>query len=104
MPHVSYGEEHWPVGTGEEAAACGCWVVASDLGGIGEDVDESNCFVVKPRTREIARVLDVIARNPSRFKGAAGAPALRTVDDQVAELAQCYQELAVSPRRTSEPS
>ncbi|PPD51246.1 MAG: glycosyl transferase, partial [Methylobacter sp.] len=49
---VLFAPSTWPESYGlvtREAAACGCWVVASNMGGIGEDVIEGKSgFVIEP--------------------------------------------------------
>ena len=56
----------WPESFGlvtREAAQCGCWVVASNIGGIGEDVEhEVNGFVISPDETALGGVIEQIDR------------------------------------------
>ena len=84
----------WPESYGlvtREAAACGCWVVASNMGGIGEDVLEGQSgFVVEPTLQALTDCLQKINNNPAQFKALANPPKLRRVAEQVQELADIY--------------
>jgi len=84
----------WPESYGlvtREAAACGCWVVASSLGGIGEDVVEGKSgFVVEPTLNALVACLTKIDNNPEQFKGLAETQQLRSVTEQVNELVDYY--------------
>lgn len=85
----------WPESYGlvsREAAACGCWVVASSLGGMGEDVIEGKSgFVINPTIKELEHVLKVINNEPKKFKGMAETGELRYVTQQVNELVKVYR-------------
>ena len=81
----------WPESFGlvsREAVACGCWVVASDIGGIGEDIEEGeNGHRIKSGSvEELKKVITKIATNPKKYKGKAKSKNLRTSDEQVQEL------------------
>jgi glycosyltransferase involved in cell wall biosynthesis len=81
----------WPESYGlvtREATACGCWVVASDIGGIGEDVDEgvNGHRVKRDSVEDLIRVLELISKDPIKYKGHSKTNFLRKSDDQVAEL------------------
>ncbi|MGZ8136383.1 MAG: glycosyltransferase [Methylococcaceae bacterium] len=84
----------WPESYGlvsREAAACGCWVIASNMGGIGEDVAPGESgFVIEPDAESLIACLEEIDQNPARFKGMANAPEPRWVSEQVKELATFY--------------
>ncbi len=84
----------WPESYGlvtREAAACGCWVVASNMGGIGEDVVEGESgFVVEPTLQALTDCLQKINKKPDQFKALANPPKLRRVAEQVQELADIY--------------
>lgn len=86
----------WPESFGlvsREAAACGCWVVASKLGGMGEDViDGETGFVIDPTVTELDRVLKIIDAEPVRYKGLAGVSERRYVTQQVEQLVEVYQK------------
>lgn len=81
----------WPESFGlvtREALACGCWVVASDIGGIGEDVEEGiNGHLVNAGSqRDLQRVLGLITMNPTQYKGPSKTKSLRYSDEQAHEL------------------
>lgn len=84
----------WPESYGlvtREAAACGCWVIASNMGGIGEDViDGQSGFVIEPAVEPLVACLQKIDDNPAQFKGPASPPELRRVTEQVKELTAIY--------------
>lgn len=87
----------WPESFGlvtREAAAAGCWVVASDIGGIGEQVVEDRTgYLVRPNDVEsLASVLRTIDVDPERFLGRPDPTPLRSPDEQVHELVQLYRE------------
>jgi len=69
-----------------EAAACGCWVVASSIGGIGEDVDAENGFVVEPTKQALVDTLKNLDRTPKKYKGLAEVRKVRYSADQAREL------------------
>ncbi len=92
---VLFAPSIWPESFGlvtREAAACGCWVVASDLGGIGEDVTKENGFVIEPTVEELERVLEVIDANIKKYKSAAKSGEIRFASEQVDELVGYYGE------------
>ena len=68
---VLFAPSLWPESFGlvtREANACGCWVVASDLGGIGEDIKNSSGFVVSASVNDLLFVINEISRNMKRYK------------------------------------
>ena len=94
---VLFAPSIWPESFGlvtREAAACGCWVVAGNLGGIGEDVEEGvTGFVIEPSTRSVREVLERIDADPARYKAPAPVKKIRYVDEQVDELVEWYEKL-----------
>lgn len=94
---VLFAPSIWPESFGlvtREAAACGCWIVASNLGAIGEDViDGENGFVIDPTEAEMRRVLETIDANPEHYKGLAPFDHLRSADDQADQMAAVYGEV-----------
>ncbi len=78
-----------------EAAACGCWVVASDRGAIGGDVtDGVNGFVVDVSNgRGLTRALQRIDADPARYCTPPPPTTLRTADEQGDELAEVYRQV-----------
>jgi len=93
---VLFAPSTWPESYGlvtREAAACGCWVVASNMGGIGEDVlEEESGFVIEPTLAALAACLEKIDKAPAKFKDKPHPPVLRRVAEQVNELAEIYSK------------
>ena len=93
---VLFAPSIWPESFGlvtREAAACGCWVVASDLGGIGEDVVEGKTgFVIKPKVKELQGVLQVLNSNVKKYKAPVILTDNRYASEQVDELVEYYRE------------
>jgi len=88
----------WPESFGlvsREAMACGCWVIASDIGGIGEDVEEGvNGHLI--RSGSIDQLMDTIKlliENPSKYKGLSSTNSLRKSDEQVDELVKYHYHI-----------
>ncbi len=94
---VLFAPSKWPESYGlvtREAAACGCWVVASNLGGIGEDVIEGQSgFVIEPTAKDLTACLEKIDNEPKRYKGFAEPGPLRSVAEQVKELVDYYHRI-----------
>jgi glycosyltransferase involved in cell wall biosynthesis len=84
----------WPESYGlvtREANACGCWVVTSNKGGIGEDVIEGESgFIIEPDLASLVDCLALIDKTPDKFKGIANAKAPRLASEQVKELSKIY--------------
>lgn len=91
---VLFAPSIWPESYGlvtREAAACGCWVVASNMGGIGEDVVEGvNGFVVSPELATLQSVIREIDSHPYKYKRLTDVVNIRTSKDQVKELVRYY--------------
>jgi glycosyltransferase involved in cell wall biosynthesis len=91
---VLWAPSIWPESYGlvtREAAACGCWVVASAMGGIGEDVIEDRTgHVIAPTIENIIEVLTKIASEPTRYKALPETSSIRSVYEQVKELVEIY--------------
>ena len=87
---VLFAPSKWPESYGlvtREAAACGCWVVASSMGGIGEDVSNgTNGFVIEPELSEVKKIISKIGSDPTRYKKCASFPSLMYSDEQVDTL------------------
>lgn len=92
---VLFAPSIWPESFGlvsREAAACNCWVVASSLGGIAEDIiDEVSGFVIEPNIESLKHVVSLINSKPLMFKGPAPTPDIRFSIDQVKELEEYYR-------------
>nr|WP_061511720.1 glycosyltransferase [Gluconobacter thailandicus] len=89
----------WPESFGlvtREAALCGCWVVASDCGAIGDVIsNDINGFRIDVSTAaDLRRVLTLIDASPARFREAAPVPEIsRTARDQARDLGVLYEKL-----------
>jgi glycosyltransferase involved in cell wall biosynthesis len=92
---VLFAPSIWPESFGlvtREAAACGCWVVASSMGGIGEDVVEGESgFVVEPTHAAITDCLEIIDNQHEVYKKCTHIYNMRLVSDQVNELIDIYK-------------
>jgi glycosyltransferase involved in cell wall biosynthesis/tetratricopeptide (TPR) repeat protein len=85
----------WPESYGlvvREALQAGCWVVTSDRGALGQEVEAGCGHVVSVDTyEELQAVLRMIDANPERYLGPIETrPVLRTAQDQAVELAALY--------------
>jgi len=93
---VLFAPSIWPESYGlvtREASACGCWIVASNLGGIGEDVEHNkNGFVITPKTKELQIVLSIIDQDQDRFKTIAKSKEIRFSSEQVKGLVEFYND------------
>jgi glycosyltransferase involved in cell wall biosynthesis len=91
---VLFAPSMWPESYGlvtREAAACGCWVVASDIGGIGEDVLEGKTgFRVKADLLGVCKAVNEIDHNAKTFKQNIEQVDIRVVEKQVVELVGFY--------------
>ncbi|MFT9447431.1 glycosyltransferase, partial [Gluconobacter japonicus] len=89
----------WPESFGlvtREANWCGCWVVASDRGAIGEDVIENyNGFRIDVSDpTDLARVFSEIDENPQRYRSPAPiATDVRLASEQANDLAHIYKAI-----------
>jgi glycosyltransferase involved in cell wall biosynthesis len=91
---VLFAPSTWPESFGlvtREAAECGCWVVASNMGGIGEDIiiGESG-FVIEPSSPALAKALSDISKHSQMFKQPIRRHKRRLAKDQVHQLAPYY--------------
>ena len=90
----------WPESFGlvtREARAAGLWVVASDLGAIGEDIEEGvNGFRIDVGSPDGLRAaLKRIDADPERFRASPPPPSQppRTAADQGDDLIALYDRL-----------
>ncbi|WP_022950587.1 glycosyltransferase [Leucothrix mucor] len=94
---VLFAPSIWPESFGlvtREAAACGCWVVASNMGGIGEDVVEGKSgHVIEATEAGLVDVLEKINHKPELYKKLSSSTGLRLVDEQVKEITEILQEI-----------
>ncbi|WP_447926364.1 glycosyltransferase [Vreelandella sp. EE27] len=69
---VLFAPSLWPESFGlvtREAAACGCWVIASNLGGIGEDIIEGKTgHVITPDYSDLLKVIKNVDSNHFLYK------------------------------------
>lgn len=99
----------WPESYGlvtREALHCGCWVVCSDRGSIGEYVvNDQNGFIVDASGPEqLAVVLRSIDANSERFLSSPVLrPIMRRADEQTDDLAKLYDDLLAVTPTTSQP-
>ena len=97
---VLFAPSLWPESFGlvtREAAACGCWIVASDIGAIGEDIEEGvTGFRVSPDGPSVIEVLGKIDREPQKYKGLSPSGNQRTSDDQAKELVEFWNQSITS--------
>ncbi|PWQ98819.1 glycosyltransferase [Leucothrix arctica] len=90
---VLFAPSKWPESYGlvtREAVACGCWVVASNMGGIGEDIEVTNGHRIKPDLESLSETIEVIDKTPKRYKGLSKSSKIRLVQKQVEELTGVY--------------
>ncbi|GAB2502937.1 glycosyltransferase [Microbulbifer agarilyticus] len=95
---VLFAPSIWPESFGlvtREAAASGCWVVASKLGGIAEDITEGETgYSVSPDLDSVYEVIKKIDSSPESFKAIVSPKKMRTASEQAEELAMHYSKLA----------
>ena len=90
---VLFAPSTWPESFGlvtREAAACGCWVVASNLGGIGEDVTSNSGNVIEPNVQNLC--VSLVDINKFGIKEKQADSFARSIGAQVGMLARCYKE------------
>jgi glycosyltransferase involved in cell wall biosynthesis len=85
----------WPESYGlvaREATMSGCWVVASDRGAIGSDVDPRNGFVVDVGSLDpLSKVFETLNADPQKYLGPAPmVKALRTAAQQASDIVDVY--------------
>ena len=95
---VLFAPSKWPESFGlvtREAVASRCWVVASNLGAIGEDIiPGENGFVVDVSSdQELSDIIMHIENHPKKFKEFSTVNKIRTAIDQVDELVDIYKKL-----------
>ncbi len=92
---ILFAPSKWPESFGlvtREAIASRCWVIASNLGAIGEDIiSGENGFVVDVSTdQELSNIILYIENNPKIFKEYSTNTKTRTAVEQVDELVEIY--------------
>ena len=95
--NVLFAPSMWPESYGlvtRDAAASGCWVVTSNLGGIGEDVtDKVNGFVINPDLESVEKVITIIDKNYQTYKKPIAECEVRKINAQVEELVNIYKSV-----------
>ena len=91
---VLFAPSTWPESFGlvaRESSACGCWVVASNLGGIGEDVIEGKTGnIIKSNTKSLSWLIEVIDRQPSRYKKCTPISEVFFASEQAKKIVSIY--------------
>jgi len=90
-----------------EALQCGCWVIASNRGSIGECVREGiNGFVIGVSSPEdLINVLASIDADPQRYLSSPPAPPIfRTAAEQADDLVNLYKSLISTPQAGLSPN
>ena len=91
---VLFAPSTWPESFGlvtREAAACGCWIVASNLGGIGEDIIENkNGYLVEPTQKMLKKALENINLSAKKHKKLSSIEIKRVSSEQVIALKNIY--------------
>ncbi|MBA6144342.1 glycosyltransferase [Pseudomonas sp. p99-361] len=91
---VLFAPSMWPESFGlvtREAVASGCWVVASNMGGIGEDIVQGrNGYVIEPTQKMLVDALQHISALAGKHKAASTTEVRRTSASQADELRQIY--------------
>lgn len=94
----------WPESFGlvtREALGSGLWVVSSNLGAIGQDIEEDrNGYVIDTTTgRDLNRVLAKLDADPTRYRTSppARVETPRSMSDQADDLRDIYHALSAAP-------
>lgn len=94
---VLFAPSTWPESFGlvtREAAACRCWVVASAMGGIGEDVIEGKTgYVSDPTAEKLEEILALLDSSSAKFKGRTPGGVSQVATIQAAKLMIKYTSL-----------
>nr|WP_314876141.1 glycosyltransferase [uncultured Pseudomonas sp.] len=94
---VLFAPSLWPESFGlvtREAVASGCWVVASNMGGIGEDVIKNkNGYVIEPIPQMLVAVLKHINDSVIKHKAQSCTEVRRTSACQAKEITEIYMTL-----------
>ena len=92
---VLFAPSIWPESYGlvtREAAACGCWVVASNIGAIGEDVihKETGLLIEANSITALIEAIEWVVSHKEKCKMLPKEIPIRYSDEQVAELIKYY--------------
>lgn len=95
---VLFAPSMWPESFGlvtREAVASGCWVVASNMGGIGEDIVQGeNGYVIEPSQKMLVTALKHLNGSVAKHKAASRSDVRRTSASQAFELEKIYKALS----------
>lgn len=87
----------WPESFGlisREAAAAGCFVVASNRGAIAEDIEDGvNGFVIEPTIESIIFSINTIDNNPLFYKSIFHHKNIKNSKEQCSEMVSVYQKI-----------
>ncbi|WP_202903930.1 glycosyltransferase [Halomonas huangheensis] len=91
---VLFAPSTWPESYGlvtREAAACGCWVVASNMGGIGEDVQDGvGGYVIEPDQPALEGVIRKVNSSVRAYKAPVPIQNISFAKTQTDTLASEY--------------
>ncbi len=92
---VLFAPSIWPESYGlvtREAAACGCWVVASNIGAIGEDVihEETGLLIEANSITALVEAIEWVDSHKEKCKMLPRETPIRYSNEQVAELVEYY--------------
>lgn len=90
---VLFAPSTWPESFGlvtREAAACRCWLIASYLGGIGEDITGATGIKINPSVNSIKEII-TDSRNSKKFKSLSNAGKIFYSSSQLDVLIKYYQ-------------
>ena len=98
----------WPEAFGlvtREALAAGLWVIASDRGGVGEDVVCGvNGWIIDVSTPQgLLDALSQIDAEPTRYLSSPPPTRLRTSEEQADEIVSIYRRVLANPRNPEQP-
>jgi glycosyltransferase involved in cell wall biosynthesis len=98
----------WPEAYGlvtREALAAGLWVVASDRGGISEDVTPGvNGWIIDVSTPQgLIDAISEIDRDPEKYLSSPVPTHLRTSQDQADDIINIYRKVLTNPRKSERP-
>ena len=96
---VLFAVSLWPESYGlvtREANAAGCWVVASNLGGIGEDIIPNQTgYIIDPDKVSLSETIKEINSNYKKYKQNVVSKSIRSVSEQVAQLVDAFYDKAL---------
>ena len=93
---VLFAPSIWPESYGlvtRETAACGCWVIASNIGAIGEDIihEETGLLIEANSIAALIEAIEWIDNHKEKCKRLPKKMPIRYSNEQVAELVEYYK-------------